>query len=134
MVVDNGAQVANNGAVGILASAGRLTMQSGAIVENNAGGGVELTASAAAELSGGSIVAADGVIIRNNQGDGIRVRDVSVAAFFPIDATPVGATQVTGNTGTGIVCDGPPAVAQIRGFVGPVVGNGNDTVTCPIAP
>jgi hypothetical protein len=134
VIVNNGARVADNGGVGILVSSGRLTMQTGAVVENNGGGGVEVTAGGAAEFSGGSSVAADGVIIRNNQGDGIHVRDVGVAAFFPIDATAVGATQVTGNTGTGVICDGPPSVAQIRGPVGTVTGNGNNTIACPVSP
>ena len=46
-----------------------------------------------------------------------------------LDATDV----VTGNGGYGIVCDGPPSVAVIRGNPGAVSGNANGQIACQSA-
>lgn len=103
------AHVSGNGIGAGASSGGHLVIREGAVVEHNTGAGVRLT--------GASTLSMDGqAVIQNNGGDGVSLSDTSVATFLEY--------TVTGNTGHGIHCDGPPSVAVFRGPPNGVRGNG----------
>jgi hypothetical protein len=119
-----GAHVSGNGAghngAGVAAiSGGHLSIQEGAVVENNTGAGVR--------LAGGSTLSMGGeAVVQHNGGDGISLSDTSVATFLK--------SSITGNTGEGIRCDSDSTGAEIRAQTdgGPdavtVTGNGNGSL------
>ena len=119
LAVIGGAHVIKNNAGGIGGFVGaHIVIQDGAIVEENTGDGVT--------LAGGSTANIQGSFIRKNIGNGVHLRDTSVGIF---DAT----NKISGNTGFGIICDPPPAVAQIEiGDVATVSGNTAGQIDCPI--
>jgi hypothetical protein len=116
-----GADIANNRGAGVSTfDGGRVNMQNGTIIENNTGDGVTIFGGGAVSMQGPNF-------IRNNAGDGVHVRDTSIALFGDLPS----ANQIVGNGGWGVVCDGPPAVAQMTGPPGNVSGNGAGQVNCP---
>jgi hypothetical protein len=119
--VTSGAHVSGNHGGGVSAdNGGHLLVQDGGIVENNTGPGISLVAASSVRMRGGAIVS-------GNSGDGIHLSDTSVAEFGD------GTSQITGNGGHGIFCDGPPSVAVIRGDPGTVSGNASPQIVCQSA-
>jgi parallel beta helix pectate lyase-like protein len=119
--VTNGARVSGNGGGGVSAdNGGHLLVQDGGIVENNTGPGINLTGASSLRMRGGAVV-------RGNSGDGVHLSDTSVAEVGD------GTSQITGNGGYGIVCDGPPSVAVIRGNPGTVSSNALGQIACQSA-
>jgi hypothetical protein len=119
--VTSGARVSGNQGGGVSAdNGGHLLVQDGGIVENNTGPGINLVAASSVRMRGVAIVS-------GNSGDGIHLSDTSVAEFGD------GTSQITGNGGYGIACDGPPSVAVIRGDPGTVSGNASGQIACQSA-
>lgn len=102
--VENGATVSGNAGGGISADNGsHLLVQGGPIIENNQGNGISLSGGATMRIQGQTVVS-------GNSGDGIHISDTSVASFGGPNAA-----QITGNTGYGVGCDGPPSLGLYGG-------------------
>jgi hypothetical protein len=113
-----GTKIANSGEWGVnLGTSSALTMERGAIVENNQNGLLIGGSSSAFILDAGEI--------RNNSINGINILDTSTANF----GSREGAPKITGNGQIGIFCQGTPAVAQYSGDP-EISGNGTAT-NCP---
>lgn len=116
-----GARSTGNG-VGVAANnGGAVLIQDGSIVENNNGAGVQL-------MNGSSLRMRGGAIVRGNAQHGIFLGDTSTASFGP------SPSQISGNGGWGVLCAGPPAVAQLAAFSLNWVnasGNTSGQVSCP---
>jgi hypothetical protein len=116
-VSGNGA--GHNGAGAAAISGGHLSIQEGAVIENNSGAGVRLAGASTLSMGGEAVV-------QHNGGDGISLSDTSVATFLK--------SSITGNTGEGIRCDSDSTGAEIRAQTdgGPdavtVTGNGNGSL------
>jgi hypothetical protein len=119
--IQNGVQLTNNAQGGANAfNTGALEV-SGAVIKNNTGDGIDISLASSATV--------DTSTITGNSGHGIGILDTSVAQF----GFPSGNNQITGNGGWGVFCEGPPAVAMIRGAIGTVNGNAVGQVNCPSA-
>jgi hypothetical protein len=123
-LLDGNTQVINNrGNVGV--TFGSMLHVGNAIVENNAHGGISLMGGSVAHFGFGGGLA----VISGNSGDGLQLRDTSEASSLQEGWT----VQIVNNTGFGVFCSGPPAVAQIVGQLGTVTGNTVGQINCPVS-
>jgi hypothetical protein len=123
-MIDQGTLIAGNGGSGVTINSGSVAGVGGATISGN-NGGILVYGGSMLQLGGGT-----GVTIQSNASDGVSIWDtgVLVAAM---------GVQITQNTGWGVFCAGPPAVAQI-GQRGPsaltastVFSNGAGQINCP---
>jgi hypothetical protein len=111
--------VTGNGGCGVCGyNGGHLTVQDGARIDANHGDGIQAGV--------GSTVAVQRAAVTNNEYAGIHLQGTSSAGFDPNNT-------ITGNGSWGILCDGPPAVAQIQDpqGVGTIGANGAGSIRCP---
>lgn len=114
--------VSENSSGGVFGyNGGRVTIQDGGFVDHNFGPGVKIAV--------GSTLVVQGATITRNFG-GIQLEGTSSASFGS------GNNTIRDNLGWGIVCAGPPAVAQISAGVGigTVTGNLSGQIRCPTTP
>jgi hypothetical protein len=124
--------ISNNARHGIFVlNSGTAIIDDGGVVTSNAANGVLLEDGTVQVGSGGVSGGAAGAI-QSNGANGIYLKTNSVGFFN--DA----GNQIVGNSGWGILCDGPPANPLIAigpaGTIGTVSGNGAGQIACNIAP
>ena len=130
-LIDGGALIAGNTGDGVNGDDGSSVSLGVATITDNGtlGGafaGVFLRGDSRVYLSAGAIISA-------NRGSGITLMDTSLAQKHRAEAD----IHITNNTGFGIGCSVPPAVAQVVGFTfqqGDVSGNAKGNIECPISP
>lgn len=115
--IGNGAVVSGNSNGVDADNGGAVLIQDGGIVRDNDHDGVFLH-------GGSTLRMQDNAVVSGNGGNGLHLSDTSVASFGD------NSSQLTGNGGWGIFCEGPPSVALIRGQTGNVSGNGAGDVNC----
>jgi len=103
---------------GVSADGAHLLIQDGALIDHNSGSGVS--------LRNGSTLRMQNATVNANGQNGIELRDTSTADLSGISST--------NNGGWGILCEGPPAVAQIltETGIGNVSGNTAGQINCPL--
>ena len=124
--------ISNNAEYGIsVFNSGTAVLHTGAVVASNAANGVLVEDGTVQVGSGGVGGGAPGAI-QSNGANGIYLKTNSVGFFN--DA----GNQIVGNSGWGILCDGPPANPLIAigpaGTIGTVSGNGAGQISCNLAP
>jgi len=123
-----GGAISNNARYGIsVFNSGTALLDTGAVVASNAANGV-LVEDGTVNVGNG-----DGsATIQSNGANGIYLKTNSVGFFNNA------GNQIVGNSGWGILCDGPPANPLIAigpaGTIGTVSGNGAGQISCNLAP
>lgn len=128
-LIDGDALIAGNAGDGVNGDDGSsVVLGVATITDNGTLGG----AFAGVFLKGDSrVFLSSGATITANRGSGITLMDTSLAQKHRAEAN----IHITNNTGFGIGCSVPPAVAQVVGFTfqqGDVSGNARGNIECPL--
>jgi hypothetical protein len=144
--IANTGVIKSNGRDGVRVNGGVVHVQGG-MISNNAEHGISVFDSGTAVLDRSTVVAsnvANGVLIEDGtvnlgNGDGSATIQSNGANGIYLKTNSVGffnhaGNKIVGNSGWGILCDGPPANPLIAGTIGNVSGNGAGQISCNIAP
>jgi hypothetical protein len=119
-----GTGISGSGFVGLQVLGGSsVEVDAPAIIEDNGSTGVQVMDGSVVRLASRP---GSPVTVRDNRGDGFFLDDTSTVQGSP-------ETSVTGNTGWGVFCSDPPAVALVQGGFSAttVTGNGAGQIHCP---